>query len=86
MTRKPGGFRRAAKASRTGKIDYFATSLPNMLLFEDDLQQRNRVESLLLSGLAAYGLGNQEQHEAAEHMRNAHGRSQPSRLRFEMLR
>ena len=40
----------------TVKIDYFATSLPNMLLFEDDLQQRNRVESLFLSGLAAYGL------------------------------
>jgi len=40
----------------TAKIDYFATSLPNMLLFEDDLQQRNRVESLFLSGLAAYGL------------------------------
>jgi tetratricopeptide (TPR) repeat protein len=42
--------------NRTVRIDYFATSLPNMLLFEDDLQQRNRVESLLLSGLAAYGL------------------------------
>lgn len=40
----------------TVKIDYFATSLPNMLLFEDDLQQRNRVECLVLSGLAAYGL------------------------------
>ena len=40
----------------TVKIDYFATSLPNMLLFEDDLQQRNRVESSFLSGLAALGL------------------------------
>jgi tetratricopeptide (TPR) repeat protein len=42
--------------STTAKIDYFATSLPNMLLFEDDLQQRNRVESLILSALAAFGL------------------------------
>ena len=40
----------------TVKIDYFATSLPNMILFEDDLQRRNRSESLLLSGLAACGL------------------------------
>jgi tetratricopeptide (TPR) repeat protein len=39
------------------KIDYFATSLPNLLLFEDDLGKRNRVESLLLSALAIHGLG-----------------------------
>jgi tetratricopeptide (TPR) repeat protein len=39
------------------KIDYFATSLPNMLLFEDDLKQRQRVESLLLVALASYGQG-----------------------------
>jgi tetratricopeptide (TPR) repeat protein len=39
------------------KIDYFATSLPNFLLFEDDLQKRNRIESLFLRGLAKLGLG-----------------------------
>lgn len=39
------------------KIDYFATSLPNFLLFEDDLQKRNRVECLFLAGLASLGLG-----------------------------
>jgi len=39
------------------KIDYFATSLPNMLLFDDDLSKRNRVEALLLSALASQGLG-----------------------------
>jgi tetratricopeptide (TPR) repeat protein len=39
------------------KIDYFATSLPNLLLFEDDLAKRNRIESLVLSALAAHGLG-----------------------------
>jgi len=42
------------------KIDYFATSLPNMLLFEDDLRKRNRVESLLLSALASDALGDAE--------------------------
>jgi hypothetical protein len=35
-----------------GNIDYFATSLPNMLVFEDDLTLRNLVEGKLLEGLA----------------------------------
>ena len=39
------------------KIDYFAISLPNLLLFDDDLGKRNRIESLLLSALANHGLG-----------------------------
>jgi tetratricopeptide (TPR) repeat protein len=39
------------------KIDYFATSLPNFLLFEDDLCKRNRIECTFLSALAHYGLG-----------------------------
>jgi hypothetical protein len=42
-------------------IDYFATSLPNFLLFEDDLQMRNRIECLFLRGLANLGLGRQVQ-------------------------
>jgi tetratricopeptide (TPR) repeat protein len=41
-------------------IDYFATSLSNMLLFDDDLHKRNRIESLLLITLASQGLGNVE--------------------------
>ena len=36
--------------------DYFATSLPNMLLFRDDLKKRNQVESLLMQALATEGL------------------------------
>jgi tetratricopeptide (TPR) repeat protein len=39
------------------KIDYFATSLPAMLLFEDDLEKRNRIEALFLRGQAWLGLG-----------------------------
>jgi len=37
-------------------IDYFATSLANFLLFDDDLQKRNRTECLFLRGLAKLGL------------------------------
>jgi len=39
------------------KIDYFATSLPNLLLFDDDLAKRNRIDSLVLAALANQGLG-----------------------------
>ena len=39
------------------KIDYFATSLPNFLLFEDDVQERNRTECQFLKALANLGLG-----------------------------
>jgi tetratricopeptide (TPR) repeat protein len=42
---------------RTVKIDYFATSLPAMLLFEDDLQRRNTVDSTFLQAQARLGLG-----------------------------
>jgi tetratricopeptide (TPR) repeat protein len=38
------------------RIDFFATSLPSMLLFEDDLARRNRVQSRYLEGLALLGL------------------------------
>ncbi len=51
----------ADRMEATPKIDYFATSLPNMLLFDDDLDKRNRVESRLLSALACHGLGDPEQ-------------------------
>ena len=50
----------ANELTRAPKIDYFATSLPNLLLFEDDLEKRNRVEAMLLSALASDGLGDRE--------------------------
>jgi tetratricopeptide (TPR) repeat protein len=39
------------------QVDYFATSLPAMLLFEDDLQGRNTVTALFLEAQAWLGLG-----------------------------
>jgi tetratricopeptide (TPR) repeat protein len=38
------------------KIDYFATSLPAMLLFNEDLVQRNRIEALFLRAQALAGM------------------------------
>jgi tetratricopeptide (TPR) repeat protein len=43
---------------KEAKIDYFATSLPNLLLFEDELQKRNDVEHLFVLALAELGLRN----------------------------
>ena len=39
------------------KIDYFATSLPTMLLFEDDIQFRQETTALFLQAQAHLGLG-----------------------------
>jgi len=39
------------------KIDYFATSLPTMLLFDDDLQCRQKTTALFLQAQAHLGLG-----------------------------
>ncbi len=38
-------------------IDYFATSLPAMLLFNEDLGERNRMQALFLEAQALLGLG-----------------------------
>ncbi len=39
------------------KIDYFAVSLPDMQLFNDDLNARNRAHCQYLIALGSYGLG-----------------------------
>ncbi len=40
----------------TPKIDYFATSLPSMLLFEEDLARRNTIEARFLRAQALAGM------------------------------
>jgi tetratricopeptide (TPR) repeat protein len=52
------------QAEQEIKIDYFATSLPNFLLFEDDLARRNQVDCLFLKALADLGLGRTEEASA----------------------
>jgi hypothetical protein len=42
------------------KIDYFATSLPTMLLFDDDLKQRQDITATVLLALAHLGLGHRK--------------------------
>jgi predicted Zn-dependent protease len=42
---------------KNAQIDYFATSLPAMLLFEDDLQFRQETTALFLHAQAQLGLG-----------------------------
>lgn len=40
----------------TVRIDYFAVSLPDFLIFEDDLSKRNQVHCLFMMGLGYLGL------------------------------
>ena len=42
------------------RIDYFAVSLPDFLIFEDDLTKRNEAHCYYLMGLGHLGLGNPE--------------------------
>ncbi len=42
----------------TAKIEYFAISLPDLLIWEDDLQKRNTLHCKYLMGLGWLGLGN----------------------------
>ena len=44
-------------ARQPAKIDYFATSLPTMLLFDDDLTARQQTTALFLEAQARLGLG-----------------------------
>ncbi|EON75331.1 Uncharacterized protein YphG, TPR-domain containing [Lunatimonas lonarensis] len=53
------------KLNEEVKIDYFATSLPLLLVFDEDLNARNKSESNYLIALAEAGLGNTE---AAKHI------------------
>jgi tetratricopeptide (TPR) repeat protein len=39
------------------KIDYFAVSLPNFLVFDDDLNMRNQIHCRYMAGLGWLGLG-----------------------------
>lgn len=41
-------------------IDYFAVSLPDFLIFDDDYTRRNRAHCCYLMALAYYGLGNRD--------------------------
>ncbi len=48
------------------RVPYFATSLPNLLVFNESLQERRDAENHLLIALAHHGLGNSDQ--AREHL------------------
>jgi len=43
------------------KVDYFAVSLPDLLIWDEDLDKRNGINSSYLLGLGLLGLGQKEQ-------------------------
>jgi len=44
--------------NETIKLDYFAVSLPDLLIWDDNLTLRNYVHCLYLAGLGSWGMGN----------------------------
>lgn len=42
------------------KMDYFAVSLPDLQIWEDDMDKKNQIHCYLLMGLGYKGLGNEE--------------------------
>jgi len=48
------------KLKEPTKVDYFATSLPDLLVFDEDLQSRRDAENHLILALAHHGLGNRD--------------------------
>ena len=50
------------------KMDYFAVSLPDLLIWEDSLQQKNEQHCKLLLALGHYGLGNLEKSRKYGHI------------------
>ena len=57
--------RRRARADV--RVDYFATSLPTFLVFDDDIGARNRTECRYLEGLALDALGRRTEARQAFH-------------------
>ena len=49
-----------AHQNDTVKIDYFAVSLPDFLVFDEDLEQKNRVHCQFMRALGLLGLGEKE--------------------------
>lgn len=43
------------------KMDYFAVSLPDMLIWEDDLTEKNKIHCLFMQGLGYMGLENKSE-------------------------
>lgn len=47
------------------KIEYFAVSLPDFLIYEEDLNKKNKAHCSYLTGLGKMGLGDTEGAKAA---------------------
>lgn len=63
----------SAKEKEEPHIDYFATSLPRLLVFEEDIETVHSTEVAILKAYASLGLGNQE--AARKYFEEARGNS-----------
>jgi tetratricopeptide (TPR) repeat protein len=58
-----------AHLNETIKLDYFAVSLPDLLIWEDDLIYRNKIHCHYMLGLGNFGLGKMD--KAKAHLKEA---------------
>ncbi len=76
----------AAHQSDTIKVDYFAVSLPDLLVFDEDFNKRNQLHCQYLQGLGDLGLQQREQaRRAFEAVLAADVNHQGARLHLQML-
>jgi tetratricopeptide (TPR) repeat protein len=73
-----------ALEQQTPEIDYFATSLPAMLLFEEDLMERQKITTLFLRAQALLGLAKDA--EAMELLQRVHSLDQGHSGAIDLLR
>jgi tetratricopeptide (TPR) repeat protein len=68
------------------KIDYFAVSLPNLLIFDDDLNLRNQIHCLYIKALGLAGLGrNQEALAILEKVLSVDKMHSGAKVHYEMI-
>ncbi|WEK54706.1 MAG: DUF5107 domain-containing protein [Candidatus Cohnella colombiensis] len=67
------------------KIDYFAVSLPDFLVFEDDLDRRNEIHCRFMRGLGLLGLGKvAEAKQELEQVLRLDGHHQGAQIHLEL--
>ena len=66
-----------------GTIDYFAVSLPDFLIFDENYTKKNRAHCCYLMALANLGLGNRER---AEYFLNETEKLEPSHMMCRVFR
>ena len=68
------------------KIDYFAVSLPDLVIFDDDLNKRNKIHCLYMEGLGYLGLQQEQRAKTCfEHVLNMDASHQGALIHLQLV-